>query len=587
MLDFRNVNTLWASVLVETLARLGLRYAVVSPGSRSTPLTVALVAHPKVEAIPVLDERSASFWALGLAKASGRATILVCTSGTAGANYWPAVVEAWESQVPLLVLTADRPPELRACSSGQTIDQQKLFGDFVQRYVELALPEAAIAPLRYLRQTIVSAWQQAHGPIAGPLHLNCPFRDPLAPIPDDAAHRLRRDVTDSFFDHLTADGVAGTDVLAGGLSLDPTVILPPSFGQTNAGMIIAGPATPQQPESYCRAIAQLAQTLGWPVLAEGLSPLRNWAGLNPNLVIHYDAILRHEPHRTALAPQQVIQCGPLPTSKELRQWLATTDPLRWVLEPTGRNRDPLHGRAIVLPVSVEALAAQRVTQPPRITTYCQHWQELDRQAQHRLTTIMKATKELFEAKISWLLPQILPPGMPVSLANSMPVRDVEWFWPGGDRRHQPYFNRGANGIDGTLSTALGVAHHHGKGVLLTGDLAFLHDTNGLLTLPNLRGHLTIILVNNDGGGIFEMLPISEFNPPFEAFFAMPQRVDLHKLCNAYSVDCCSAASWEELTTLLSTFPESGVRVIEVKTSRKHDTELRREILMKLADPNAS
>lgn len=587
MLDFRNVNTLWASVLVETLARLGLRYAVVSPGSRSTPLTVALVAHPKVEAIPVLDERSASFWALGLAKASGRATILVCTSGTAGANYWPAVVEAWESQVPLLVLTADRPPELRACSSGQTIDQQKLFGDFVQRYVELALPEVAIAPLRYLRQTIVSAWQQAHGPIAGPLHLNCPFRDPLAPIPDDAAHRLRSDVTDSFFDHLIADGAAGTDVLTGGLSLDPTVILPPSFGQTNAGIIIAGPATPQQPESYCRAIAQLAQTLGWPVLAEGLSPLRNWAGLNPNLVIHYDAILRHEPHRTALAPQQVIQCGPLPTSKELRQWLAATDPLRWVLEPTGRNRDPLHGRAIALPVSVEALAAQRVTQPPRITTYCQHWQKLDRQAQHRLTTIMKATKGLFEAKISWLLPQILPPGMPVSLANSMPVRDVEWFWPCGDRRHQPYFNRGANGIDGTLSTALGIAHHHDKGVLLTGDLAFLHDTNGLLTLPNLRGHLTIILVNNDGGGIFEMLPISEFNPPFEAFFAMPQRVDLHKLCNAYGVDCCSAASWEELTTLLSTFPESGVRVIEVKTSRKHDAELRREILMKLADPNAS
>jgi 2-succinyl-5-enolpyruvyl-6-hydroxy-3-cyclohexene-1-carboxylate synthase len=200
MLDFRTPNALWASVLVETLVRLGLQTAVISPGSRSTPLTLALAQHPAIDALPILDERSASFFALGRSRHSGRAVVLVCTSGTAGANYLPAVIEARESQVPLLILTADRPPELRDCASGQTIDQQKLFGTFPNYYGELALPEASEPMLRYLRQAIAAAWHQAHHPYPGPVHLNCPFRDPLAPVVDQA---LAVDIGPDFFDPLS------------------------------------------------------------------------------------------------------------------------------------------------------------------------------------------------------------------------------------------------------------------------------------------------------------------------------------------------------------------------------------------------
>ncbi|MGB3766726.1 MAG: 2-succinyl-5-enolpyruvyl-6-hydroxy-3-cyclohexene-1-carboxylic-acid synthase, partial [Phormidesmis sp.] len=198
-LDFRNVNSLWASVAVETLARLGLQTAVICPGSRSTPLTYAFARHSKIEALPILDERSAAFFALGCAKKQFRPVALVCTSGTAGANFYPAVIEAYESGVPLLLLTADRPPEMRDCASGQTIDQQKLFGRFVRYYSEMAVPVASLAMLGYLRQTLVSGWSQAIAPHAGPIHFNCPFQDPLPPLPDGTAEQLEQDFNEKKF----------------------------------------------------------------------------------------------------------------------------------------------------------------------------------------------------------------------------------------------------------------------------------------------------------------------------------------------------------------------------------------------------
>ena len=249
MLDFRNTNTLWASVLVETLARLGASTAVISPGSRSTPLTLALVNHPDIEAIPILDERSASFFALGRAKALGQCVVLVCTSGTAGAHYLPAIIEAYESQVPLLILTADRPPEMRDCASGQTIDQQRLFGQYPNYYAELAVPEATLAALRYLRQTVCYVWQQALTPVPGVVHVNCPFRDPLAPVTDHLGMQLSDCWDQTFFDHLAAP-------FDPSVPLSPTRLLPPAL--TERGLIVAGPAHPRDPVRYCQAIARLS-----------------------------------------------------------------------------------------------------------------------------------------------------------------------------------------------------------------------------------------------------------------------------------------------------------------------------------------
>lgn len=578
MLDFRNVNTLWASVLVETLFRLGLRTAVISPGSRSTPLTVALARHGQVDAIPILDERSAGFFALGVAKASDRPVVLVCTSGTAGANYFPAVIEAYESEVPLIVLTADRPPELRDCASGQTIDQQKLFGQYVRGYIDLALPETRVEQLRYLRQVMAQVWRQCCFPIAGPVHINCAFRDPLAPVAvstADLSVPLQAELEEGFFRHLSADTEMQPVIYAGEFPLA-------QWQQTDRGLIIAGPASPNYPERYCRAIASLSNALGWPVLADGLSPLRNHAALNPHLVTTYDALLRHPHQAAALVPEQVIQLGPLPTSKVLRQWLAEVSPLRWVLQPSGRNKDPLHGATSVLTVSPEALATVLPDLKKDLSAYGTAWMTRQAIAQQRLAEKLAGLEKLFEGKLSWLLPNLLPEGTPVMVANSMPVRDVEWFWPLGDRRLRLYFNRGANGIDGTLSTAMGIAHTAGHTVLLTGDLALLHDSNGFLNANHRQGTLTILLINNQGGGIFETLPIAQFEPPFEAFFATPQQVDFAALAAAHQIGHRLIPTWGALADHLAN-PSSGVQILELRCDRKFDGAFRAALLDSIGD----
>lgn len=571
-LDFRNTNSLWASVLAETLARLGLQTVVISPGSRSTPLTVALATHPDLEAIPVLDERSAAFFALGRAKASGRPVGLVCTSGTAGANYYPAIIEAKESRVPLLVFTADRPPELRDCASGQTIDQQKLFGHFPQWYAELATPTPDLGQLHYLRQTLVQAWQRTLGPTPGPVHLNCPFRDPLAPVGDDTVEALRKTWEEGFFE-----------------ALAPTPAIPTMAAQLpwletwqscDRGLIIAGSAQPSDPEGYTAAVATLSTALGWPVLADALSPLRHRAEQIPSLVSTYDAILRQPPWADQLRATQVIQLGPLPTSKVLRQWLGDTAPRRWVIDPLGANLDPLHGPSTPVPLSLGAVAATAAiaASETALSPYGQGWLALEAKVRTHLDRALTSLEPLFEGKVPWVMAQKLPPGTPVVIANSMAIRQVEWFCPPSDRGLRLFCNRGANGIDGTLSTALGIAHRGPSTVLLTGDLALLHDTNGWLALPQFQGHLTVVLLNNQGGGIFDRLPIAQFDPPFEEFFVTPQRVHWGHLCATYGINYEPIANWPQLAACLAFLPERGVRLLEVPCDRHQSYTLTQGLL---------
>ncbi|NES84243.1 MAG: 2-succinyl-5-enolpyruvyl-6-hydroxy-3-cyclohexene-1-carboxylic-acid synthase [Moorea sp. SIO2B7] len=657
-IDFRNTNSLWASILVETLQRLGLTTAIICPGSRSTPLTVAFAQHPQIEAIPVLDERSASFFALGIARQSGKPVVLVCTSGTAGANFYPAVIEARESRVPLLVLTADRPPELQDCHSGQTIDQIKLYGNYPNWQSTLAVPQADISMLRYLRQTVVHAWERAsfgstpltHFPTPGPVHLNLPFRDPLPPIPDTTTNPLKSQLQpEEFFAHCQEQAV--TDNLQPTTyNLEPaTAKILQQWQESQQGIIIAGPAQPQNPKDYCNAIASLSKTLRWPVLAEGLSPVRNYCDLNPNLISTYDLILRNPRLAQQLKPTMVIHIGELPISKELRAWLDKCQLRRWVIDPSHHNLDPLHGKTTHLRMSVEQLGiwvkelkvnqlkvdklkvdrltVDRLTvegspslkvnqlkvdgsnlqpdnlqpatktnlqprptcnqdqpatktnlQPDNLQPYLKKWCEAEAKVRAKVDQTMTKMSQLFEGKAAWLLSQCLPPETPLFIANSMPVRDVEFFWKPGNRRIRPWFNRGANGIDGTLSTALGIAHRNQSSVMLTGDLAFLHDSNGFLIKNKFVGHLTIILINNNGGGIFEMLPIAKFDPPFEEFFATPQDVNFSQLCLTYGVEHQLIESLQQLKQGLNPLPSQGIRVLELPTDRRKDASWRQNIL---------
>ncbi len=599
-LDFRNINTLWASVLAETLSRLGLKIAIVCPGSRSAPLAVAFAQHPQIEAIPVFDERSASFFALGIARQSGQPAALICTSGTAGANFYPAVIEARESRVPLLVLTGDRPPELRDCQAGQTVDQQKLFGSYPNWYHEVATPLLSLPLLAYLRQTAIQAWERSQYPIPGAVHLNLPFRDPLAPLPQADVQAFAGQFDSKWF-------LAGLQDRRGDANADRKIetAVEKNQGKTvdferlsssklpiltqiqTPGILIAGPVQPRSPRRYCEAIAQLSYTLGFPVLAEALSPLRNYAALNPYLISTYDLILRDRQLAARLIPATVIRIGELPTSKELRAWLEQTQPHQWIVGAEAndgsayRNLDPLHLRTHHLHLSVEQLAASvrgsldkgnlesfSTHLSNAQSSYSELWCAAESRTRQTLYETMHAIEPLIEGKAAWLLSQCLPVGTPLFIANSTPIRLMEWFWQPGDRAIKPFFNRGANGIDGTVSTALGIAHRQPSSVLLTGDLALLHDTNGLLLRRHFVGHLTILLLNNNGGGIFELLPIAQFNPPFEDFFATPQHINFAQLCATYDVEHERIETWDHLKQRLEALPVNGIRVLELESDRK-------------------
>jgi 2-succinyl-5-enolpyruvyl-6-hydroxy-3-cyclohexene-1-carboxylate synthase len=310
--------------------------------------------------------------------------------------------------------------------------------------------------------------------------------------------------------------------------------------------------------------------------------VRNYADLNPYLISTYDSILRNHELAQQLTPEIVIQFGELPTSKELRTWLDRTKAKRWIIEKSDRNLDPLHGKTTHLRLSVQQLAQICPSEPKSITSYLQMWCAAEAKVRLSIDETMVTMNQIFEGKAAWLLSQFLPSGTPLFIANSMPVRDVEFFWKPNNSGYQPFFNRGANGIDGNLSTALGIAHRNQSSVMLTGDLALLHDTNGFLLRNKFEGHLTIILINNNGGGIFEMLPVAKFEPPFEEFFATPQDINFAQLCATYNVKHELITDWEQLKQLLNPLPTKGIRVLELQTNRKVDAKWRQENLAKFA-----
>lgn len=567
---WKNENELWADVIAETLHRKGVSYAITCPGSRSSPLTFAFARHNSIEAIPVLDERTAGFFALGLAKSTGEPVALVCTSGSAVANFFPAIVEASESGVPLLVLTADRPPELRDCSAGQTIDQLKFFGGYVRKQVELATPEASLLMLRYLRQTLSHCLDNGQSPDRGPVHINIPFRDPLIPVEQSGFETpFDSDSYGTFFSHL--EPAAALPVLQ--------AQLPEKLSKVKKGLIVAGPASPLNEESWCENIAALTTTLGWPILSDALNPIRSNAGLFPSLISGYEFALRNEALSEELIPEHVIVLGTFPTSKSLRSWIGENDLELTVLSDRPANVDPTHSRANHVYADFEfggVLVGEGSSD-----LYAKRWLELDEQIGAELDSRFGMNDSMFESKLSWLLSKALPENGSLCVSNSMPPRDMEFYFGSNDLGISVFSSRGANGIDGILSTALGVAHEGNPTFLLTGDLALLHDTNGALIAKQLKGRLTILLVNNAGGGIFEMLPVAQFEDVFEKHYGTDQQVDFSNWAKTYGIGYELIGSWSGLESKLAEEAD-GVRVLEIRTDRKLDAEMRKQWFVEIA-----
>ena len=514
---------------------------------------------------------------ISIARSTRRPVALICTSGTAAANWFPAVIEARESRVPLLLLSADRPPEMRECSSGQTIDQLKLFGQYPRWQMELPVPEADAALFPFLRQTVIHAWERCLRFGRGPVHLNLPFRDPLAPVEDGSLAGL-----DQAAVWKTLDGVRemGGQPASAGPWLEERAR---ELAGVKRGVIVAGNECWADGGEYARSAGALARALGWPVLADGLGPLREHAEAVPYLVHNYEWICGSG--RAPPSPEWIVRLGPPPTGKRLRAWLEQTDCPHWLVDDGDRNVDPLHAAgeplrcdAVSLARAVERVLPARRETDPGESAWTKTWLDAAALGRDRVNAILDGCGFFFEGEISRALSRHLPERTPVFVANSMPARDVEWFWEPGSRRREIFFNRGANGIDGTLSTAAGIARGSARpAVLLTGDLAFLHDANGLLHASSSSFSLTVVLINNGGGGIFEHLPIAAFDPPFERFFATPQRVDFGKLARAHGIPHQKVTDPAAFRRLISELPKSGTRVLEIHTDRKRDAAFRREL----------
>ncbi|MDP0501681.1 MAG: 2-succinyl-5-enolpyruvyl-6-hydroxy-3-cyclohexene-1-carboxylic-acid synthase [Verrucomicrobiota bacterium JB022] len=566
--DPRVVNTVWGQLAAAALARLGVTHVVASPGSRSTPLTHAFAEQGGLIVTPVLDERSAAFYALGLARARGEPVGLVCTSGTAAAHYLPAVIEASESRVPLVILTADRPAELRFCRAGQTIDQVKLFGDYVRWYGEARDPEGGDASLRYWRNLLVHAVERSRYPVAGPVHINVPFREPLEPVPTNFNERR-----DALLKHV--EPPARVHVQAE---------IPELNG---SGIIIAGPAQPVDLPAYLQALKQIAEKTNWPVLSDTLNPARHHIETIPNVIAGYDLILRHAEGRN-FVPQQVLQLGDLPTSKALRQWLQLHQLPTVVVDDGAVNADAAHARSQHCRCTIETFARDLPRNLRMDMGFTVRWMRADKQARAYLRDNLRGLGWLFEGTVARAVAEAVPDGTALYVASSTPVRDFEWFWPAGDRQRRIFFNRGANGIDGTLSTALGVAAGlEQPTILYTGDLALLHDTNGFLLGASkyFRSGLTIVCINNQGGGIFEHLAIAKQTDHFEELWGTPQVANLGALATAYGVSHERIDDLETLRKRLETLPKQGVRLLELCTDRKRDAAYRQKLFADFELPN--
>ncbi|MDQ6726128.1 MAG: 2-succinyl-5-enolpyruvyl-6-hydroxy-3-cyclohexene-1-carboxylic-acid synthase [Actinomycetota bacterium] len=585
-LNAADLNTALSRTLVDEWVRAGVSLAAVSPGSRSTPLALALAGDSRLDVQVFLDERSASFFALGAAKASGRPVVLLCTSGTAAAEFHPGVLEAFHARVPLVVCTADRPPELRDTGAGQAVDQLKLYGDAVRWFAEVGAPSPADAGGPYWRSIAARAVAAASGPPAGPVHLNLAFREPLVPTGADVALPPGR-----------ADGAPWVTSSAHPPRPHPDDIeqLALLVAGTPRGVVVAGWGAGVDPVS----VERFSATAGWPVLADPISGVRQ----GPNAVSTYDAMLRSAPVARSLRPDVVLRLGAPLTGKTVTSWLDPSVP-QLVVDPDGAWLDPLRasaGRIVADPTALlDAVSLYLLDRgdPARARSFwLGSWLQAEAATRRVVDGLLDGWPEPFEGRVARDLVAALPGGATLVVGSSMPVRDVESFArPRAGLRFLS--NRGVNGIDGFVSTVLGVAatvgDREGPVVALCGDLTFLHDAGGLLGATRRGLDATFVVVDNDGGGIFSFLPQarSEAGPGmgghFETLFGTPQGVDLAALAGVHGMAAERVTKAGDLLPALDrALAAGGVRLVIVPTDRVDNADRHRRVWEAASIPGAA
>jgi 2-succinyl-5-enolpyruvyl-6-hydroxy-3-cyclohexene-1-carboxylate synthase len=578
-MDSTNANSALASAFVEELARCGLRRAVVSPGSRSTPLAVALWRQPEIEVDVIVDERSAAFFALGAAQAGGSPVALLCTSGTAAANYHPAICEADESALPLIALTADRPPELRGIGAGQTIDQIGLYGTAVRWFCEAGTQEAGDEGLLHHRSVACRAYAIAAGDVRpGPVHVNLPWREPLAPTPDPGA------VTAADPLALEGRGERPLHAVAGAPVRQPSEFMldevAKHIASAASGVIVAGR---QRDPGLREPLAKLAAAAGFPILAEPTSQLRCGPHDRSHVVAAYDLLLRDESFAERVRPDLVLRFGEMPTSKPLRAWLAASGADQLVVDPLGGWNEPTMRAAALFradPVELAAGWAARIgSESGRENAAL--WNEADRAAATTIDDALGDEGQLSEPQLHRALGIAHADGDLAYTASSMPIRDQEAFLPTSETDVLFLANRGANGIDGLVSSGIGAAAQSGKPTtIVTGDLGLLHDLGGLAAARAAGSPVRIVVIDNDGGGIFHFLPQADAlaHGEFEALLGTPRGVDAERAAGLFDLPHRRLESVGQLPEALA----AGSGVIEVRVDRGSNVALHRDLAARVA-----
>lgn len=566
-MDHTEILTRYTASFIDELSKNGVTDAVISPGSRSTPLAYLFAENEMIKEWVILDERSAAFFALGLAKKTKRPVVIVCTSGTAAANYFPAIVEAYYSRVPLVVLTADRPHELRDVGAPQAIEQIKLYGDYVKWFHEMALPEATPKMLHYVRSKAARASHIANQGNAGPVHLNFPFREPLLP--------------DLSIDNLWGDQntQSTAPLMEGSKLIDENQVsqLLKKLKRKEKGLIVCGPQTEDR---LAEAITELAAAWKIPVLADPLSQIR--AGThNKDLVIEgYDAFLRNEKIREQLRPDYIIRFGAMPVSKAYLFYVQQhTETFQIVVDNNIGFREPAGNQTEFVfsdPVQFcRILSEQADYSLNPDDQWLKLWLNKNRIAKKQLTT--GSNGNITEGEAVRCLLDVIPNESALYIGNSMAVRDLDTFFMTTSKKVSVLANRGANGIDGMVSSAVGAAATNEPVTLVLGDLSFYHDMNGLLATKHYNLNLTILLINNNGGGIFSFLPQASDKKHFEALFGTPVDIEFKQAITMYGGHYEQPKTEEDLKKALNkSYQHQGLSVVEIHTLREDNVKWHQE-----------
>ncbi|MDR5682986.1 MAG: 2-succinyl-5-enolpyruvyl-6-hydroxy-3-cyclohexene-1-carboxylic-acid synthase [Armatimonadota bacterium] len=572
-MTFENPAYAFATAVVDELVRGGVRHLCLCPGSRSTPVALAAADHATLRVWTLIDERSAGFFAVGMAKALRAPVALLSTSGTAAANFLPSVVEARYGRVPLVVVTADRPYELRDSGAPQTIDQVRLYGPHAKWFADVPPPGASEALMRHARAMTCRALAVATNEPAGPVHINVQFREPLVPLgdplpPADPASRTAR-----------PDGTPYVRVVRSHRCLEAgcVEVVARELRERARGVIVCGP---QDHPDFPTAVAALARRIGYPVLADPLSQVRCGPHDRTVVVDAYDAMLRSDEVGQLLAPDVVIRFGATPTSRPLLGYLARHAGARQILvDVAGEAHDPDHVAADVVQADArlfcEALRDALGEREDR--GWIDAWRRAAAAARRALRAYVAGLDEPFEGAVFEDLAEVLPDGALLYVGNSMPVRDADAYFGGRSAAVRFLGNRGASGIDGLISSALGAAAvSDGPVVLVVGDLSFYHDMNGLLAARLYGLSSTIVLVNNDGGGIFSFLPQAAHPEHFERLFGTPHGLDFRPAVQMYGgTHTRPDGSRAFRRAVRNALEEGGLQVIEVRTDRQRNVVLHR------------